>query len=151
MQAPDATAEGEGGGTGGENAPRTPPAAGAPISGEAPRGAAGAADAGVLAVPGLETMASARFRGVSAYYSIHITSFREEERAARDALRLETATGYPTDFIDYTITSPGKNQGLWYRVIVGKFTRLDEAQDAARSIRETGISDYARVYRIAGR
>jgi hypothetical protein len=95
-------------------------------------------------------MASARFGGKPPFYAVHITSFRAPERAANDATRLSEVTGYPADYIDCIIATEGKNTGTWYRVIVGHFNDPETAQRAARSFREKGISDYAKVYRISG-
>jgi len=106
---------------------------------------------GVPAVAGVPEMSSSRFRGVAPFYSIHITSFRKESGAVSDAERLGNLSGVPADYIDYTVTAEGKNQGVWYRVIVGRFDDLDEARQTAATIKAKGITTYTRVYRISGR
>lgn len=106
---------------------------------------------GVPEVAGVPEMSSARFRDVAPFYSIHITSFRKEGGAVSDAERLGKLSGVPADYIDYTVTGEGKNQGVWYRVIVGRFDDLDEARQTASTIKAKGITTYTRVYRISGR
>jgi cell division protein FtsN len=88
---------------------------------------------------------------VAPFYAIHITSFRKENGATTDAERLSALSGVPADYIDFTVTTEGKNQGLWYRVIVGRFDDLDQARRTATTIKAKGITDFTQVYRISGR
>ncbi len=99
---------------------------------------------------GIATMVAEAGQVGAPFYGIHITSFRSEERARADALRLAQRTGHEAIVVPFDIAEAGQNKGRWYRVVIGHFESASEAQRVADSFREKGWTDYARVHRIVG-
>ena len=79
-------------------------------------------------------------QGLSHYYSIHISSFRDNRRALMDVNQLLNL-GYQAFTIKKDI--PGK--GIWYRVMFGKFLTRDEAQTVLKKIETLKAFSDARI------
>jgi type II secretory pathway predicted ATPase ExeA len=77
---------------------------------------------------------------LSHYYSIHISSFRDNRRALMDINQLLNL-GYQAFTIKKDI--PGK--GIWYRVMFGKFLTRDEAQTVLIKIKTLKAFSDARI------
>ncbi|UCG93692.1 MAG: SPOR domain-containing protein [Candidatus Aerophobus sp.] len=76
------------------------------------------------------------------YYYLHISSFRLDERAARDVKTLRRK-GYNA----ITKREQVPNKGYWYRVYIGPFSSLGEAKLKREELRRKKLVDYVAIHK----
>ena len=78
-------------------------------------------------------------------YTIHISSFQNEEKATVDKDRLKKE-GLPAFIKMVTIES----KGVWYRVLIGPYTDHDKAINTAKALTRKKLASYAKVMTYCG-
>ena len=78
------------------------------------------------------------------YYYLHVSSFRSEKSALEDANKMRDE-GY--EAIARRERVP--NKGYWYRVYVGPFSSLGEAQAQKEEISGSGLAGYVAIRKMA--
>lgn len=78
-------------------------------------------------------------------YTIHISSFQNEEKATVDKDRLKKE-GLPAFIKMVTIES----KGVWYRVLIGPYTDHDKAVNTAKALTRKKLASYAKVMTYCG-
>ncbi len=89
-----------------------------------------------------ETMVSPDWGGRAPTYVIHFSSYRERDKAERDALEVGKRYGRPAYAAQVTI--PGR--GVWYRVILGDFTTAIAAHSFRADLVAARTPDLGVVY-----
>jgi hypothetical protein len=74
------------------------------------------------------------------YYYLHISSFRSQENAHQDAARLRDR-GYGVTIRREKVA----NLGYWYRVYLGPFSSLEEANGKKKELKRRRLVEYAAV------
>jgi hypothetical protein len=92
---------------------------------------------------GVEVMASPDWAGRAPIYVIHFSSYREREKAQRDAVQVGRRFGHPAYAARITLPS-----GVWYRVVLGDFATADQARSFHANLAARGTPDLGAVYRI---
>ena len=76
------------------------------------------------------------------YYYLHISSFRLEKKAVKNAERMRNQ-GY--DAIPRRERVP--NKGYWYRVYIGPFSSLQEARLKRKELRRKKLAEYVAIHK----
>jgi hypothetical protein len=92
---------------------------------------------------GIDVMASPDWAGRAPIYVIHFSSYREREKAQRDAVEVGRRFGRPAYAARITLPS-----GVWYRVVLGDFTTAEQARAFHADLAARGTPDLGAVYRI---
>jgi hypothetical protein len=92
---------------------------------------------------GVEVMVSPDWAGRAPIYVIHFSSYREREKAERDAVQVGRRFGRPAYAARITLPS-----GVWYRVVLGDFATGDQARAFHADLAARGTPDLGAVYRI---
>ncbi len=92
---------------------------------------------------GVEAMASPDWAGRAPIYVIHFSSYREREKAQRDAVQVGRRFGRPAYAARITLPS-----GVWYRVVLGDFATADQARAFHADLAARRTPDLGAVYRI---
>jgi hypothetical protein len=83
------------------------------------------------------------------YYYLHVSSFRLKKNASQDAARLQDK-GYDTTIRREKVA----NLGYWYRVYVGPFSSLKEANFKGKELKRRKLVEYVAIQKkeeLAGR
>ena len=72
-------------------------------------------------------------------YVIHMSSFRDRESALKE-VNYYRKKGYST----YDVSFRLGDRGIWYRVLIDRFSTKGETQEFARAITKEGHADYAK-------
>ncbi len=91
-------------------------------------------------------MASPDWTGRASVYAIHFSSFRERDKADRDAARLASLLGLPAHAAAVDL---GKS-GVWYRVMVGEFPTYEQAMSTKLRLEPQFGRDMSSIYRLVG-
>jgi cell division protein FtsN len=92
---------------------------------------------------GVEPMVSPDWAERAPIYVIHFSSYREREKAQRDAARIGQRYGRPAYAAQVTLAS-----GVWYRVVVGDFATADQARTFHAELVARNTPDLGAVYRL---
>lgn len=93
---------------------------------------------------GVQLMVSPDWTGRAPIYVIHFSSYREQEKAQRDAVRIGQRFGRPAYAAQVDLPS-----GVWYRVVLGDFATADQARTFHADLVARGTPDLGGVYRLA--
>ncbi len=92
---------------------------------------------------GVEVMASPDWGGRAPIFVIHFSSYRERDKAQRDAAEVGRRFGRPAYVARITLPS-----GVWYRVVLGDFATADQARAFHADLAARGTPDLGAVYRL---
>jgi hypothetical protein len=92
---------------------------------------------------GAETMVSPDWAGRAPAFVIHFSSYRERDKAQRDAVTVGKRFGRPAYAARVTLAS-----GVWYRVVLGDFATAQEARAFHADLLARHTPDLGGVYRI---
>jgi SPOR domain len=92
---------------------------------------------------GVQLMVSPDWTGRAPTYVIHFSSYREREKAQRDAVRIGQRFGRPAYVAQVDLPS-----GVWYRVVLGDFASADQARTFHAELVARGTPDLGGVYRL---
>jgi len=93
---------------------------------------------------GVETMVSPDWVDRAPIYVIHFSSYRDREKAQRDAVQVGQRFGRPAYAAQITLPS-----GVWYRVVLGDFATADQARAFHADLAARNTPDLGGVYRLA--
>jgi len=93
--------------------------------------------------PATVTVPAAVRPATGPYYGIHVESFPETGQAERSAMRYEDA-GEPIAIVAKAI----EGKGTWYRVVVGRYATVAEAEAEVETMKEAFGLSYALVVRV---
>ena len=79
------------------------------------------------------------------FYSIHISSHRQQRQADAQVIKLENQG---LDAFVRHVEVPGK--GMWYRIFIGKYATKKEATAEMKRLQQTKVSKYFAVRRLTG-
>jgi hypothetical protein len=88
-------------------------------------------------------MASPDWAGRAPIYVIHFSSYREREKAQRDAVQVGRRFGRPAYAARIALPS-----GVWYRVVLGDFATANQARAFHDDLAARRTPDLGAVYRI---
>jgi hypothetical protein len=92
---------------------------------------------------GVELMVSPDWAERAPIYVIHFSSYREREKAQRDAARIGQRYGRSAYAAQVTLAS-----GVWYRVVLGDFATADQARAFHAELVARNTPDLGAVYRL---
>jgi hypothetical protein len=92
---------------------------------------------------GVQVMVSPDWVGRAPVYVVHFSSYREREKARRDAARIGQRYGRPTHVAQVELAS-----GIWYRVVVGDFASAEQARAFHAELAARNTPDLGGVYRL---
>jgi hypothetical protein len=92
---------------------------------------------------GVEIMTSPDWAGRAPIYVIHFSSYRDREKAQRDAVQVGRRFGRPAYAARITLPT-----GVWYRVVLGDFATANQARAFHEDLAVRRTPDLGAVYRI---
>jgi uncharacterized membrane protein YedE/YeeE len=93
---------------------------------------------------GVEAMVSPDWVDRAPIYVIHFSSYRDREKAQRDAVQVGRRFGRLAYAAQITLPS-----GVWYRVVLGDFATADQARAFHADLAARNTPDLGGVYRLA--
>ena len=92
---------------------------------------------------GVQVMASPDWAERAPIYVIHFSSYRDREKAQRDAIQVGRRFGRPAYAAQVNLPS-----GVWYRVVLGDFATADQARAFHAELVARRTPDLGAVYRL---
>ena len=80
-------------------------------------------------------------------YVVHFSSHKDRPSAEKEAKRLAAELGKPGRAVEVDLG----NKGVWYRVVVGEFTNVDEARAYRADLEAKKTPGLGFVYEMRGR
>src|SRR5262249_42203703 len=99
------------------------------------------------AAPGGAAAQQAAAKGDAPRWAVHVASYRAPADAAKDIAQLQK-DGFQANAIETDLGSTGVKKGIWYRVYVGSFATVAEAEATRDSILHIPGYNYAQVHRL---
>lgn len=93
------------------------------------------------------TFVTPSWAGRSPEYMVHFSSYREKEKAEREAARLSSRYGRPALAGEADLGE----RGTWYRVLVGGFSSGEEALAFRADLLQKNTPEVGFVYRVVGK